>query len=138
MRWTFPTLNITLFLFSDFSVFIFWQIECVRNRLRDFSITLYPPPPPSPHCNSVAAHYCIHFSHILVSSGSVGTFWISGKRNHIPVYGDRKFKKIVFPLLSQMTLDMLDKITTPEMGTDFRGRLTFINCMSHCCVLIWA
>jgi hypothetical protein len=40
--WTFPTLNITLFLFSDFNVIYFLTYRtCVRNGLRDFSITLY-------------------------------------------------------------------------------------------------
>jgi hypothetical protein len=40
MWWTFPTLNITLFLFYDFNVIYFLTNRtCVRNRLRDFSIT---------------------------------------------------------------------------------------------------
>jgi hypothetical protein len=41
-RWAFPTLNITLFLFSEFNVIYFLTNRtCVRNGLRDFSITLY-------------------------------------------------------------------------------------------------
>jgi hypothetical protein len=41
-QWTFLTLNITLFLFYDFNVIYFLaNRKCVRNRLRDFSITLY-------------------------------------------------------------------------------------------------
>jgi hypothetical protein len=40
--WTFPTLNITLFLFSDFNVIYFLTNRtCVRNWLHYFSITLY-------------------------------------------------------------------------------------------------
>jgi hypothetical protein len=41
-RCTFPTLHITLFLFSDFNVvYCLTNRTCVRNGLRDFSITLY-------------------------------------------------------------------------------------------------
>jgi hypothetical protein len=41
-RWTFPTLNITCFLFSVFNAFYFLtKRTCVRNWLRYFSITLY-------------------------------------------------------------------------------------------------
>jgi hypothetical protein len=41
-RWTFPALNITLFLFSDFSVIYFLTNRSyVRNGLHDFSITLH-------------------------------------------------------------------------------------------------
>jgi hypothetical protein len=41
-RWTFPTLDITLLLFSYFNVIYFLtNITCVRNGLREFSITLY-------------------------------------------------------------------------------------------------
>jgi hypothetical protein len=40
--WTFPTLNITLFLFSDLNVIYFLTNRTlVRNGLRDFLITLY-------------------------------------------------------------------------------------------------
>jgi hypothetical protein len=41
-RWTFPTLHITFCLFSDFSVIYFLTNRtCVRNGLRDFSITVH-------------------------------------------------------------------------------------------------
>jgi hypothetical protein len=40
-RWTFPTLITLLFVFLISVWFIFWQIEHVRNWLRDFSIVLY-------------------------------------------------------------------------------------------------
>jgi hypothetical protein len=41
MRWTFPKLNITLFLYSDFNVIYFLTNKtCVKNGLRDFRIIL--------------------------------------------------------------------------------------------------
>jgi hypothetical protein len=43
-RWAFSTFNITLFffLFSDFNIVYFLtKRTCVRNGLRNFSITLY-------------------------------------------------------------------------------------------------